>query len=210
MTSLITFPAMPLRPILCGPDVEPSIPLVEGHLHIALTVDDGVGLRKVTRQDLAAWNATLEDLYRVALQRLGQESDAYAWMGVDTVPGMALYQAEDGLSSSRMLILDQLVDDWPIAGVVVAVPGRDQLIAVPLTEIGDIDALNVMVTAAGMAFEDGDAPLTNQAFWTDGETWELVRVEHEQDNVRVYLPERARAAIRRLAAMGLVACAGEA
>lgn len=211
MTTLLPFPAMPLRPVLCGPDEQPSLPLVDGLLHVGLTVDEGTSLRRVTAEDLTSWNATIEQLVPIAMERLASESRKSDWLGVDTVPGMALYQSGDGQSSSRMLVLDRLVDDWPLAGVVVVVPSPDQLIAVPLAEMDDLDALNVMVTAARIVFDnEGEAGLTDQAFWTDGSSWHHVRVEHDGDHTQVFLPPLAQAGVARLAAMGLVATAGEA
>ena len=210
MSTLLTFPAMPLRPVLCSPDTQLSLPVVEGLLHVALTVDDGAGIRPVDESDLEAWNATLEQLLPVALDRLTRESSDRDWIGVDTVPGMALYQADDGRSSSRMLILDHLVDDWPLAGIAVVVPAPDQLIVVPLNDMEDLDALNVTVTAAKIAAEREADALTDQAFWTDGTAWHHIKVEHDGDHTQVYLPAPAQAGIGRLAAMGLVATAGEA
>ncbi len=210
MTNLITFPAMPLRPVLCGPDVSPSVALVPDQLHVALTVDDGTGVRPVTHDDLQAWHTTVEALMPMALNRLEQESDASRWLGIDTVPGMALYPAEDGESSARMLILPRLIDDWPLAGVAVIAPTRDQLIAVPLGEMADLDALNVMVSTARYAHKGGNNPLSDQAFWTDGRVWRPIRVRHSAEGVEVHLPEEARSGISQLAAMGLVALAGEA
>ncbi len=209
MTTLITFPAMPIRPVLCGPERLPSAALVPGQLHVALTVDDGTGVRPVTSDDLVAWNTTVEALLPMALDRLAAESDASSWLGIDTVPGMALYPATDGESSARMLILPRLIHDWPLAGVAVIAPTRDQLIAVPLGEMADLDALNVMVSTARYAHR-GDKPLSDQAFWTDGRVWRPIRVHHDDEGVEVHLPEEARAGISQLAAMGLVALAGEA
>ncbi len=210
MSNLYAIPAMPLRPVLCGPGDEPSAPVVPGLLHVGLTLDEGDGTRRVTHGDLAAWGVTLDALLPLALERLAAESPVAGWHPVEPVPGLALYQALDGHSSARMLVLDRMLDDWPLGGVVVTVPSADQLMAVPLHAIDDLDALNVMVTAAQLAHGASDAPLSDQAFWTDGTRWEHVQVTHHDDTVQVVLPPQARLGITRLAALGMVAAAGEA
>lgn len=210
MTSLLPIPAMPLDARLVSPDVQPSLPLVDGLVHVALWVDDGAGPRLVTDEDLQAWNSTLDGLLPAALERLREASAAADWIGVETVPGMALYQALDGNSSARALILGHLVRDWPLAGVAVVTPSPDQLIAVPLHSVDDLDALNVMIASARVAWENSASPLTDQALWTDGTRWHHIRVAHDPDHIEVRLPPAAEHAIRQLAAMGLVATAGEA
>lgn len=205
-----TMIAMPLRPRLVQPDVRPSVPLVEGQLHIALTVDVGDGPRPVTEVDLEAWSTTIEDLLPMAVTRLRRESRIEDWRPVDTVPGMNTLITGDGASSSRMLCMDDLVGDWPLGGVIIAVPSPDQILVVPLHDVSDIEALNIMISAAHFAHMSAEEPLSNQAFWTDGHAWEHVFIQHNESDVEVSLPETLRNRLGHLAAMGLVATAGEA
>ena len=204
------FPAMPIRPKIVGPEVQPSIPLVEGLLHVALTVDDGGHPRLVTQEDLDSWGASLEALVEVARERLLLESGPRDWIEVDTVPGMIMLVGGDERASNRMLVMEHMLRDWPLGGVVVVVPATDQLLAVPMTNVSQLDAMNVMVTAANYAYQSTSMPITNQAFWTDGKSWHPIVITHNDAEVHIEPPPALLDAIGRLASMGLVAVAGEA
>ncbi len=208
--STVIFPAMPLRPRLVTPDVTPSMPLIPGELHVALTVDEGAGPRDVDEDDLTAWNATIAQLLPMAISRMDRESSKSSWRAVDTIPGMFLLRSGDSNASARMLNLHNLMEFWPTGGVCVIVPSPDQLMAVPLTSVSDIDALNVMVTAAHYAHGSAEHPLSDQAFWTDGNQWHLITLTHSDDDVHMDAPTPLLDTLTRLAAIDLVAVAGEA
>ncbi len=199
-----------ILPQFVSPTHQPSVPFIEGQLNIGLVVDDGVVTRPVTETDLLQWRTSIEALLPDAIATLADDTDWRDWQVVHTVPGMELYLAGDGLSSSRMLVLDRLVHAWPLGGVVVAVPSADQLMAVRLDSVADLDALNVMVTAAGYANNQSDAGLSDQVFWHDGERWHHMRVVHDTMTVEIDPPTAFVDAIGRLAAMDMVMAAGEA
>lgn len=211
MTHLLPFPGLPVRPVLFGPEEPDTLPVVAGVLHVGLVLDDVDGPRRVTQEDLGAWGASTASLLALALNRLALGSDADRWVPVEAVPGLAIYQAEDGESASRLLVIDQLISAWPLGGVVVGIPASNQLFAVTLETLDDLDALNVLVVATQFAYEAADQPLTDRVFWTDGRRWLPVAVRHtDDDEVVVELPDAAQAALGRLAALGFAAVAGEA
>jgi hypothetical protein len=201
---------MRILPRLVSPTEQPSVPFIDGQLHIGLLVDDGVVVRPVTENDLLIWRTSIEALMPKAIEALGSNTDWRDWQAVHTVPGMELYLAGDGLSSSRMLIMEQLVHAWPFGGVVVAVPSADQLMAVRLDSVSDLDALNVMVTAAHYASIQSENGLSDQVFWHDGERWHHLDVVHNLRSVEIDPPAAFMDAIGHLAAMGMVMAAGEA
>lgn len=210
MSQLLPFPGLPIRPVLYGPDEPNSLVLVPGVLRVGLMLDEATGSRRVTPDDLTAWGASLPSLLALALTRMEQDSATDHWVSVDAVPGLSLYQAPDGHNAARMLLLDRLVPVWPVAGLVVAVPANEQLFAVALDRLDDLEALNVLVVAAGLAHQATDRPITDQAFWTDGRRCLPIAVDHEGDEVVVTLPPEAHEAVARLAALGFAAVAGEA
>ena len=204
------FPAMPIRPRLCGPDVRMSVPLVDDQVRVCLTVNDGTQVRVVTEHDLRDWNVSFDTLLEVAVDALRRESAPSDWRPVDTVPGMAMLVTGDARASTRMLLIDELIGDHPLGGVVVVVPAHDQLMAVPLRDVEDLEAMNVMVSAAHFAWESSDQPLTNQAFWHDGQRWHRVDVEHIDDEVHIRPAPEMLNRINQLAAIGLVGAIAEA
>lgn len=205
-----SFPGLPLRPRLCDPQFTPSIPLIDGHLHAAVYLDDGVDERPVTEEDCKQWGTTLSALMEVACERLRAESSPLDWCPVDTVPGMLLLAGGDGHASNRMLIFEEMFQDLPLGGVAIVVPSQDQILAVPLSDVTQLDALHTMFSAAFHANATSTQPLTDQAFWTDGKSWRHVELFHGEEETEVEPPDDMLDAIGRVASMGLVAIAGEA
>ena len=203
-------PRTRILPRLVSPTVRPSVPFIDGQLHIGLQIDDGTTVRPVTDADLLSWRTSIEALLPNAVERLGEDTNWRDWQVVHTVPGMELYLAGDGVSASRMLILDQLVHAWPLGGMVVAVPSTDQLMAVRLDSAADLDALNIMVTAAHYARSQSDTGLSDQIFWNDGQRWHHLQVIHGDTSVAIDPPLAFVQSIGRLTAMDMIVAAGEA
>lgn len=204
-------PGLTLRPRLLPPDgTHPSVELVAGHLSVGLTVEEGVVIRQVTDADLAAWNTTIEALLPAAVARLRLESPRARWQPVSSVPGMRLFLSGDGESASRMLIMDYLLQSWPLGGVMVACPSADQFLCIPLDSVEDLDALNVMATATKFAHQVARNPLSDQVFWNDGQRWHHLVVRHAEDSVEIDPPASFLETVGRLAAVDLVGTAGEA
>lgn len=208
--STLAFPAMPLRPSLVTPEVVPSMALIPGTLHIALTVDEGSGPRRVDAGDLIAWNTTIDELLPMAINRMNRESSKNSWRSVDTIPGILLLRTGDGNASARMLNIQTLMEYWPTGGVVIIVPSADQLMAVPLTSVADLNALNVMVTAAHYAYGSAEEPLSDQAFWTDGTRWHQINVTHTEEDTHMDAPVQLLNTINHLAAIDMVSVPAEA
>ena len=203
-------PGARVLPLLVSPTACPSEPFLDGQLHIGLQLDDGTTRRRITEADLLHAKTSIAALLPKALAALRTDTSWKDWQVVHTVPGMEAYLAGDGVSASRLLIFDQLVHAWPLGGVVVAVPAADQLLAVRLDSTADLDALNVMVTAAHYAHSQSACGLSDQIFWHDGERWHHLPVVHTEVSVAIDPPPTFMETIGRLAAMEMVGAAGEA
>jgi len=208
--SPVDAPGTRILPRLVPPNSGPSVPFIDGQLHIGLQLDDGTTVRPVTEADLLRWHTSIEALLPAAIAALSKDTHWREWQIVHTVPGMELYLAGDGVSASRMLILDHLVHAWPLGGMVVAVPSSDQLMAVRLDSAADLDALNVMVTAAHFARSQSEDGLSDQVFWHDGTRWHHLKVFHGQATVAIDPPVAFVENIGRLTAMDMVLSVGEA
>jgi hypothetical protein len=203
-------PGTRVLPRLVLPTDQPSVPFLDGQLHIGLQLDDGTTRRPVTEADLLHARTSIDALLPRALAALRADTNWRDWQVVHTVPGMEAYLAGDGVSASRLLIFDHLVHAWPLGGVVVAVPASDQLMAVRLDSTADLDALNVMVTAAHYACTQSDRGLSDQVFWNDGERWHHLSVVHGNASIAIEPPSEFMEAIGRLAAMEMVGAVAEA
>lgn len=210
---MVPVPFPSLRLLLTSHPTEVSRPLVEGHLHECVAWDSDGEVTPVTRADLSAtgrFPAREEDLLE-AVSGLVRRTTAPADLRpVDTLPGLFVLVSGDGLPASRMRVLPELFARPPLGGLVVAVPGPDQLLCVPMLSAGSIDALQILASALGHAATHRDFVLSDQLFWYDGDLWVPVPVQHGEEDITVLPPPAFVAAVNRLAAMDLVQLAGEA
>jgi hypothetical protein len=185
-----------------------SRPLVEGHLYetVAVVGDDGT----CSPLTLAMATAGPDVLLASVSSRVRRSTAPADLLPVDTLPGLLVLVSDDGLAASRMRWLPDLVRPMPLGGLVVAVPGPDQLLCVPMHSAGSIDALQILASALGHAATHRAEVLSDQLFWCDGERWIPVPVQHGTEDITVLPPPAFVATVNRLAAMDLVQLAGEA
>ena len=204
-------PGLTLRPSLLPPGDPASVELVPGHLSVGLTVEaSDEDVRPVGEGDLASWKTSIEALMPLALEQLKVESPKPRWQAVSSVPGMRLFLSGDGQSATRMLIIDHLMQSWPLGGVIVACPSPDQFLCIPLDTVEDLDALNVLATATRFAHQVARNPLSDQVFWCDGHRWHHLAVRHGDNHVEIDPPPAFLETVGRLAAVDLVGAAAEA
>lgn len=193
-----------LVPLLVRPDTAPSLPLVPGHLHIALGTSDGRRVRPVPVEDLAAWGEPFAELLGRSAWNLRARSDDRLLEPLDALEGLWQVNAADGVAASRMLCLADILWPMPAEGVVVACPRPDQLLVVPLDGVAAVPALQALLRIAAEASHASDT-LSDQLFWSlDGQDWEVLPVRHRTDGVDLDPSGRFLAALERMIAVDLV------
>jgi hypothetical protein len=194
-----------------GPAESPGIPLVPDHLNVVLCVQAPEGYRPVTDEELLQWDEPFAELVTGAIWNLRRDTRDEHLLTVDTVPGMRLCSAPDGLNASRMLCLVDLLRPWPLEGVVIACPRPDQIMVVPLDGLAALPALRVLMSAASESHGHADDALSDQLFWSeDGDVWELVPVLYSDERIDMNPGTRFMAALERLTAVHLAPVAAEA
>jgi len=173
-----------------------------------VAVDSEGTLTPLTRAELAG--AAAESLLAAVSDLVRRSTAPTDVLPVDTLPGLFVLVADDGLAASRMCMLPELIRPAPLGGLVVAVPGPDQLMCVPMHSAGSIDALQILASALGHAATHREYVLSDQLFWFDGELWIPVPVQYGDADITVLPPPGFVATVNRLAAMDLVQLAGEA
>ena len=199
-----------LLPRVARPGGLPSHDLVPGQLSVGLVVDSPAGVRSVDERDLNRWNASTEGLIGQALDNLRRRSSTDNWYSLRAVPGMLVYLAGDGHAAARLLILRELLNPWPLGGVLVSVPTPDQLLVVPLDSLEHLSTVQVLVQSGHLAHSLGREPVTDQLFWFDGANFAHMVVNHNEDTVEVLPPPGFLAMVEQLASLGMTAQPGEA
>ncbi len=129
---------------------------------------------------------------------------------VDTVPGMFFVQSSAGQVASRLAVLPELFERMPLGGILAAVPSGNQLLCVPVDSVASVNALRILASAVGTAYEHATHPVSDQLFWYDGATWQVVHIDRSESDITVLPPRAFFARMRQVASMDLVRVAGEA
>ena len=187
-----------------------GVVLVPDQLVIRMVAEAPDGLRLLDDRDLRTLKATEAELLPVALDNLRRRSGGDAWHPLKAVDGMLVLVAGDGQAASRMLILRDLLDPWPLGGVLVAVPTPEQLLVVPMNDLSHLSAFQVLVQSGNVAVQLGRASVTDQVFWFDGTSWAHIAVNRHGDEVDVLPPPGFLAMVEKLAALKMVGLQGEA
>lgn len=202
--------SQPLRLVLLDCEVDGSRPFVEGHLYLAVAIDIDGTLNLVTDDDLEDLGLTPDEAFDVAWAELRQATSAAELHEVDTLPEIQVVVAQDGLASSRMASIGDLMSPMPLGGVVVAVPEPDRMLVAPMENAGSIDGLQSLASALGHLESTRTGLLSDQLFWFDGSEWHVVPVEHGDEDITVNPPEAFVQMMSRLASVDWVQVAGEA
>lgn len=199
----------PLMPWLMAPGDVPSIPFLEGLLHIGLLVRDQDGLRVATESELLEWDIPFVALCDHAVLQLRGATSWNQLVPVETLPGVFRVHAPDGLSASRLLCLDALLAPWPLEGAIVAVPDPRTLLVAPLEGLRAVPAVQALLRRAAAAH--GDASLSDQLYWCDGAgEWSHLPVAYRETGVDLFPTAALIAALERATALDLVGVAAEA
>lgn len=199
-----------LMPHVQKPGLGPSVELVPGQLAIGVVVEGPAGTRRVGDREMAAWQASPDALVETAVRNLRGRSSSEGWYPLRAVPGMLVYLAGDGHAASRMMLIRELLDPWPLGGVLASVPTPDQLLVVPLDTLDHLSTVQVLVQSGQLAHSLGREPVSDQVFWHDGARWAHVQVNHSEDTVEVVPPSGFLRMVEKLASLQLSTLPGEA
>lgn len=200
----------PIRILVTSAPGEVSRVLVAGHLWLTIGIEQNGAITPLTAIEADKIEIDDDRLFKMAFSTLRQSTSRSDLRQVDTLPGLYLQIAPDGLAASRIALLPDLFGKEAFGGLVVAIPSQDQLLCVPLRSARALDALQVLASALGHALESAEEVLSDQLYWYDGARWIPIAVVHGSEEVTVLPPPSFVRTMNRLAAMDLVRVAGEA
>lgn len=196
-------PVLPtLVPMLTPPSDHPSVPFIDGHLHLGLAV--GPDGRCVTEEELLTWDRPFERLCDRAVLDLRGRTAHKDIEKVQDVPGLYRFESEDGLAAARMLCMDALLTSWPLEGVIVACPDPNRLVLVPMEGVASVSAIRATLRLLSEWRAERD-PLSDQLFWCDRDrNWHHLPVHHRPHGGADLMPVRGLSeALDRAIAVGI-------
>ncbi|MCD0453382.1 hypothetical protein LO762_30000 [Actinocorallia sp. API 0066] len=170
-------------------------PFAPGLIEVVV-VDTPTTVRTVTREEMAAWPAPMNELF--ALGRDGVHSDGPLQRELHEVDGMPVHLLHGWTfyAATHLAWLEQYLE-LGTRGALVAVPNRSTVIAFPLGQ--DVGPGAALRAAAGLkehtraAYEEGPGSLSPALFWwRDGD---LALLETRGEGADIVLPGEFLAAM---------------
>ena len=156
----------------------PLWPLVEGHLQIGLVIDTQNAVRYITTDEITAWKKPFPELYAVAEENLVARSDVRLVERFSGNVQLRYYQSNDGHDAARALVLRHLMQPFPSAGMVFVVPARDFIAFAPVRGGESLELVHHLIERAQPVYANEPGPLSVNAFWFDGEAYEVITAEY--------------------------------
>ncbi len=173
-------------PFPAGRTNPPSRSLVPGSLEVFLVVDESDTLWYVNQHDLDEWSTGFAVLLETALANLRSRSSRRAWRVEASDPNVLAYAGADSYDSSRILLLKELFDPWPVSGIVAAVPARDVLTCIKFDETKILDAVCHLSELTYRTYRRSPCKLSDQLYWFDGELWEQIGIHRSGNSTNVF------------------------
>jgi hypothetical protein len=103
----------------------------------------------------------------------------------------------DAYDSSRALLLDTLLPSPCADGYFVALPGRDQLMVLPVG-IEGLSAVHLLKVLADKTYRTTPYAITNEVFWVRQGAWLVFPIDVEGEKVTVQPPDEFVEVLKRL------------
>jgi hypothetical protein len=111
--------------------------------------------------------------------------------------GMRQCGVGDAYDSSRVLLLDVLLPESRAEGYFAAVPGRDELLVLPVTAAG-LAHVPLLKALAEKNFKTAPYPISDQVYWIQGGVWRRFAIEIRGERVTVQPPAEFMDILKRL------------
>jgi len=199
-----------LRPRMTTHPTPWSVEVVAGILWATVEVHEAGTWHPLDSASLKRLGLTKEEALTSALKRLTHHDTAAAWHHIPEAPGVHIFTTGEVHSAAQLLLLPKLFAEWPDAGLVACCPCEELLVCAPLRVVTDLEKITILADANRQLAPTAGTPLSPEVFWCDSQSWHHLPIEHREGELHLHPPEPLRLCIDRIAALGLVATAGEA
>jgi hypothetical protein len=127
------------------------------------------------------------DWLEQAKKNLVARTPADSFLIIHEESGLRMCGAADAYDSSRALILDRLLPESNVAGNLVVLPGRDELLVLPIN-MNAVPHLHLMKVLADKNYKNAPYPISDEVYWVYQGVWRRFPVEMKSGEVNVYPP----------------------
>jgi hypothetical protein len=164
-----------------------SQPLDDTGLELTLVVDYPRSMFYVTTQMVADSGCAGSAWLERALANLQALTPADCFKVLDLASGLRQCGVGDAYDSSRGLLLDVLVPEGRADGCFAALPGRDELLVLPVTAAG-LGQAPLLRALADKNYKTAPYPISDQVFWIHDGVWRRFPIEIKEGQVAVQPP----------------------
>ena len=184
-----------------GPDHEGSevwSQSLTATLSVNLVVDYPQSMYYVTAQMVEESTRPGVEWLERAVANLKAQTPADCFQVIHEPSGMRQCIVGDAYDSSRALLLDSLLPETSADGYLVAVPGRDELLVLPVTTAA-LPYVPLLKSVAEQSFRTAPYAISDEVFWIHAGQWRVFPIELHGEQVNAQLPPEFLPIFERLA-----------
>jgi hypothetical protein len=179
-----------------GPEVW-SQALDDTGLGVTLVVDYPQSMCYVTETMVADSGAAGTAWLERAVANLHARTPADCLQMLHPESGMRQCVVGDAYDSSRVLLLDALLPEHRADGCFAALPGRDELLVLPVTPMG-LAHVPLLKALAEKNFKTAPYPISDEVYWIQGGVWRRFTIDIRGERVAVQPPMEFMEVLKRL------------
>jgi hypothetical protein len=164
-----------------------SQPIAGTPLFINLVIDFPQSMFYVTQELIDQSGEPGEKWIELALGNLQKETPAECFALVHDESGLRQSSVGDAYDSSRALLLDVLLPESRENGFLVAIPGRDELLVLPVTSAA-LPFLPLLKMIAQKNHKNAPYPISDDVYWIQDGVWRVFQIEMQNDQVNIQPP----------------------
>jgi hypothetical protein len=190
----------PVGPRADGPEVWAE-PLAGTGLSVNLVVDYPQSMYYVTAEMVEESGKAGGEWREHALGNLKAQTPADCFQVIHETSGLRQCAVGDAYDSSRALLLDELLPETRAEGYLVALPGRDELLVLPVTG-PSIAFAPLLKSVAEQSYRTAPYAITDEVYWVHEGRWHLFPIELRGENVTAQPPAEFLPVLERLVPEG--------
>jgi hypothetical protein len=156
-------------------------------LFISLVIDFPQSMFYVTEELIEQSGKPGEHWLGQALVNLQENTPAESFKVIHEESGLRQSSVGDAYDSSRVLLLDALLPQSQANGFLVALPGRDELLVLPVSSAA-LPFLPLLQVIADKNHKSAPYPITSDVFWIQAGVWRAFRIEVKDDQASIQPP----------------------
>jgi hypothetical protein len=156
-------------------------------LFLSLVIDFPQSMFYVTDELVARSGQPGEHWLGQALANLHKQTPAESFTVLHDESGLRQSSVGDAYDSSRVLLLDALLPEGKEHGFLVALPGRDELLVLPVSTAA-LPFLPLLKTVADKNHKSAPYPITNEVYWIQNGIWRAFSIELRDDQTNIQPP----------------------